>query len=255
MLLTEVKVQKPIVIESVEQGDTKRPQKIKLNLIECDIQGANKRVYPLKEMENQVSMLDDKINSRQLLGELDHPSGDERSSFIYAKEQSHIITNIKINNRGVVEGEFEILRETPNGKILVNLINQDVSIGTSLRQSGELRQGNGNHIVESLEIITWDIVQNPSYQTTYFTKQNLIENISYFKEKHQDIFESSMYSKKIKQKLNELILFKLLEQQSNKNKKRLKETEIKTLQKIIDDELNSYMNKPGLGKKGGVFNG
>ncbi len=195
------------------------------------------------EMEKQVDRLQDKITSRSLLGELDHPQGDERSSFIYVKEQSHVITNIHFGKNNVVEGEFEILRNTPNGKILMEVIEQDVSIGTSLRQSGELRQGNGNYIVESLDIITWDIVQNPSYQNTYFTKQNLIENLNHFKENHINLFESSVYSKKCKQKLNELILFKLLEHYTSNGKSKIKESEIKKLQIIIDGEISSYIDK------------
>jgi hypothetical protein len=38
-----------------------------------------------------------------------------------------------------------------------------------------------------LDIITWDIVSNPSYPITYFTKQNLVENMNYLIDKNKEI--------------------------------------------------------------------
>jgi hypothetical protein len=64
-----------------------------------------------------------------------------------------------------------------------------VVLGLSLRGFGELVESksvdsNGYPIyeVQSLEILTWDIVSNPSYESTNFTISNLIEN--YIKKPH-----------------------------------------------------------------------
>ncbi len=240
MILNEVKLyQKPIITESISVNNKEKPKKFRLNLIECDVQGANRRIYPLQEMETQISNIQEKISKRQLVGELDHPHGDERSGLVYFKEQSHLITDIKVDkNNKIVGGEFEIIQNNPNGQILMNLIEQDISIGTSLRQSGELRQAKGNYIAESLDIITWDIVSNPSYPITYFTKQNLVENMNYLIDKNKEIIGNT----KQLQKLNDIILFKLLENDI-KNDTSIKESEIKQLKQFIQREVSQFRNK------------
>lgn len=242
MMLNEVKLyQNPVILENIKVDNIDKPKRFRLNLIECDIEGSNKRIYPLLEMDTQITKIKEKIEKRQLVGELDHPHGDERSQLVYFKEQSHLITNIKVNkDNKIVEGEFEIIQNNPNGKILMNLLEQNISIGSSLRQSGELKQGRGNYIVESLDIITWDIVSNPSYPITYFTKQNLVENINYLFEKNKDLQRQSSYNKKYKNKLTDLILFKLFENDIKKNGKLLKEKDIIGLKKIIFEEISKF---------------
>lgn len=241
MMLNEVKLyQTPVIIESAVVDNVEKPKRFKLNLIECDVQGSNKRIYPLLEMSGQIDRIREKIQKRQLVGELDHPHGDERSQLVYFKEQSHVITDIKVNkDNKIVDGVFEIIQNNPNGKILMNLLEQNISIGSSLRQSGELKQGKGNYIVESLDIITWDIVSNPSYPITYFTKQNLVENVNYLIDKNQKV-KNNLLSQKYIDKLSELILFKLFENDVNGELKTIKESDINLVRKIIANEIKNF---------------
>lgn len=248
MLLREIGFQRPQLLESYDLKNSKS-KRFKLKLIECDVQGQNKRIYPLKNMELQIESVQERVKNRQLVGELDHPSGgDDRSSLVYFKEQSHLITKLNVDkNNKIVDGEFEIIESNPNGKILMNLLEQNISIGSSLRQSGELKQGGGNYIVESLDIITWDIVSNPSYNITYFNKENIIENVQYIVNKNvknadMQILKESKY----KEKLTDIILFKLLESDITKDRLII-DSDVKQLRNIITLQLNSFTNNRNMG--------
>lgn len=226
MLLKEINFSKPEIIreqENIKQGFEQKNLKFKLNLIECDTVGYNRRIYPKDEMERQVQKLEEKIKKRQLLGELDHPTGDdERTGYIYIKEQSHLIVDLNFNGN-ILEGVIEIL-DTPNGRLLRSLIEQDVSVGQSLRQVGTLYPEYDNtYVARDIEIITWDIVSNPSYDITLFTKEQIMENIQYMlKERYRPLFEGKNY-KYNKKKIVELIQFKFLNEYNIKDEKTFKQ--------------------------------
>ncbi len=211
MFLKEIMISKPQIIKEQDNQEQNKTIKFKLNLIECDKPGFNRRIYPKEEVQKQVNQLESKLKNRQLLGELDHPTGDdERTGYIYIKEQSHLITDLKFNGN-VLEGTIEVLN-TPNGNLLMSVLKQDVQIGQSLRQVGELYLSTNNTYVQrNLDIITWDIVQNPSYDITYFTKEQLVENINYMlKHRYKKLFEGQRSRDGIN-KLVELVSFKVID--------------------------------------------
>lgn len=243
--LTEVKIQKPVILES-EMTDSPNKQKtFKLPLIECDVEGLNKRIYPRNEIERQLQEIEYKVKNKQLLGELDHPVGDERSGLVYIKEQSHVIEEINTDQNGTVTGKFRII-DSPNGRILNSVLESDVQIGQSLRQQGDLQpNGRGQFLVSDLSIITWDIVQNPSYEITFFNKESLKENVQYYLNNNKYLLESD--NKNNESYLNELakeIGIKFYENyvRTNVLKSNKKINENKII-KIITDNINSIVNE------------
>lgn len=157
--------------------------KFKVKLLEGDVAGKNGRRYSISEIKSVLPELQRKQRNRELIGELDHPTGDDDDRFasIYVKEQSHLITDIYLDGN-VVYGVIETLN-TPNGRMVRDLILQNVVLGLSLRGFGEVSEsvdrdsyGNPIYDINGLEILTWDIVSNPQYDITNFTIANLIEN-------------------------------------------------------------------------------
>ena len=97
-------------------------------------------------------------NGFTVLGEADHP--DDLN--INLDRVSHMITNMSMKgNDGI--GKLKML-PTPMGNICKTLLESGVRLGVSSRGSGNV-DGNGN--VSDFEIITVDIVANPSAPEAY----------------------------------------------------------------------------------------
>jgi hypothetical protein len=79
---------------------------------------------------------------------------------------------------GVVYGELETL-PTPNGLIVKALIENNNVLGVSLRALGTLKESYSYSVVDDLQLITYDIVSDPSFQSATFSKKALIESIDY----------------------------------------------------------------------------
>jgi hypothetical protein len=182
------------------------PLKIRGIFQRADEANQNKRVYPKKVLENQVSHLAEAIKDRRLVGELDHPTYE----MVKLSNASHLITGLSFQGNEVV-GEAEIL-PTPAGKVVEGLIRGGVKIGISSRGMGTLSEGrNGTKTVnEDFRLVTFDIVADPSTRGAYPT---LSESKEYKKDKK--IIESTiknvvgeryflkLLEKKIDEKLNE----------------------------------------------------
>lgn len=124
----------------------------------------NKRVYPKKILDREIERLRPVFESRQLVGELDHPS----DAVVSLKNASHLITNLYWNGKDVI-GEAEIL-PTPAGKIAEALIRSGVKIGISSRGVGSLTEGvNGKIVNEDYQMLTFDLVADPSTKGAYPT--------------------------------------------------------------------------------------
>lgn len=123
----------------------------------------NGRIYPQKLMEREIGRLSEDLNSRRVLGELDHPS-DGRTSL---KRVSHVITGLSIKD-GIVIGEAEILN-TPEGKTLKALIEANVQVGVSSRGYGSTApsrgKSEGEEVQEDFVLKTYDFVADPAMKT------------------------------------------------------------------------------------------
>ena len=127
--------------------------------IQGGVKNQNQRVYPVNEIANAVETLQEKIKGGYtVLGEADHP--DDLN--INLDRVSHTITSMRMSgNDGI--GKLKML-PTPMGNICKTLLESGVKLGVSSRGSGNV-DGNGN--VSDFEIITVDIVANPSAPGAY----------------------------------------------------------------------------------------
>ena len=127
--------------------------------IQGEKQNHNGRVYPLTEISKAVKTLQEKIEGGySVLGEADHP--DDLN--INLDRVSHVIENIQMNGSDGI-GKLKLL-PTPMGNICTTLIESGVKLGVSSRGSGNVTES--GH-VSDFEIVTVDIVANPSAPEAY----------------------------------------------------------------------------------------
>lgn len=128
----------------------------------------NGRVYSRDLWEKAIrsDYVKEMINTHSLLGELNHPMGEEEDRLeIDLTKVSHAINNIWIDDQGVW-GEIDIL-PTPNGKIVNELIDYGTNIGISSRACGSVMP-NGEVDPNDFQLFTWDIVARPSVANARF---------------------------------------------------------------------------------------
>ena len=127
--------------------------------IQGEKQNHNGRVYPLNEINKAVKTLQEKIEGGfSVLGEADHP--DDLN--INLDRVSHVIENIQMNGSDGI-GKLKLL-PTPMGNICTTLIESGVKLGVSSRGSGNVTESGK---VSDFEIVTVDIVANPSAPEAY----------------------------------------------------------------------------------------
>jgi hypothetical protein len=147
-----------IITEAIEEASGKNLY-MKGIFIEGDVRNQNNRIYPKDEIHKAVKVINEKIKKGySVLGEADHP--DDLN--INLDRVSHIITEMDIDGANGV-GKLKIL-PTPMGNICKTLLESGVKLGVSSRGSGNVSE-NGH--VKDFEIITVDIVANPSAPDAY----------------------------------------------------------------------------------------
>ena len=147
-----------IVTETVDEGNGKSLY-MKGIFIEGDVRNQNNRIYTKDEIHKAVKAINEKIKGGySVLGEADHP--DDLN--INLDRVSHMITEMDTDGANGV-GKLKLL-PTPMGNICKTLIESGCHLGVSSRGSGNV---NDNGIVKDFEIITVDIVANPSAPSAY----------------------------------------------------------------------------------------
>jgi hypothetical protein len=128
--------------------------------IEGGVKNANQRVYPISEIQNAVSSVNEQIKGGySVLGEVDHPDDLK----INLDRVSHMITDMWMDgNCGY--GKLKIL-PTPMGNLVKTMLESGVKLGVSSRGSGNVSEGTGQ--VSDFEIITVDVVAQPSAPNAY----------------------------------------------------------------------------------------
>jgi hypothetical protein len=128
--------------------------------IEGGVKNANQRVYPISEIQNAVSSINEQIKGGySVLGEVDHPDDLK----INLDRVSHMITDMWMDgNCGY--GKLKIL-PTPMGNLVKTMLESGVKLGVSSRGSGNVSEGTGQ--VSDFEIITVDVVAQPSAPNAY----------------------------------------------------------------------------------------
>jgi hypothetical protein len=148
-----------LTTESRENGKGGKDLYMNGIFIQGGVKNQNQRVYPVNEIANAVKTLKEKISSGfTVLGEADHP--DDLN--INLDRVSHMIVDMDMNGQDGT-GKLKIL-PTPMGNVCKTLLENGVKLGVSSRGSGNV-DGSGN--VSEFEIITVDIVANPSAPNAY----------------------------------------------------------------------------------------
>ena len=146
----------------VESDDGSKSMFMEGIFVQGDVKNANQRVYPVKEIKRAVESVQAKIKEGfPVLGECDHPP----ELTVNVDRVSHIIENMWMDGPNGC-GKLKIL-PTPMGQLVKTMLESGVKLGVSSRGSGNVNEGSGQ--VSDFEIITVDIVSQPSAPNAYPT--------------------------------------------------------------------------------------
>ena len=131
--------------------------------IQAEERNQNGRVYPYHIIKNEVEKFKNDVKNKfRCTGELDHPK------YVDLKLQKavHNIISLewdKKNSKKYVLGKSKILdpNNFPKSKIVIGLIKEGIVFGMSTRGVGDM---NDNGIITEFQLITVDIVADPSAQ-------------------------------------------------------------------------------------------
>jgi len=152
-----------MVVESTENPTGGKDLFMKGICIQGGVRNANQRVYPVNEIGRAVKTLNDQISGGySVLGEVDHPDGLN----INLDRVSHMITEMWMDGPNGY-GKLKVL-PTPMGQLVQTMLEAGVKLGVSSRGSGNVAES-GNGEVSDFEIITVDVVAQPSAPGAYPT--------------------------------------------------------------------------------------
>ena len=156
----------------------------------------NKRIYPLHEMEKEVSRYQkEMVSSGRAMGELNHPT----TADVDLERACHLVTEMS-QDGNVFYGKSKVL-STPTGLIVRSLINDGVRVGMSSRALGQLIPENnkeGVNRVKDFKLVAIDCVADPSFPKAFVngileSKQYVVNKYGQFEEMY-DNFEKSLTS-------------------------------------------------------------
>ena len=149
-----------VVYEATENSNGGKDLYMKGICIQGGVENANKRVYPVSEITNAVTTINEQIKEgNSVLGEVDHPDDLK----INLDRVSHMIENMWMDGPNGY-GKLKIL-ETPMGQLVKTMIEGGVKLGVSSRGSGNVNESSGQ--VADFEIVTVDVVAQPSAPNAY----------------------------------------------------------------------------------------
>jgi hypothetical protein len=131
--------------------------------------------------EREIDNFQKKIKQRstETCGELDHPD----SQIINLKNASHAIRSLRWDGDEII-GTVEIFcdpgdKGTNSGRIAGALVRNGLMIGISSRGMGSLKQvGEIMEVQDDFELLTWDLVSNPSNPDSWMINNSLNEGKS-----------------------------------------------------------------------------
>ena len=137
----------------------KKTHYIKGIFLQSEVTNRNGRRYPRQIMEREVQRyIKDHVNENRAYGELGHPQGP----IINGPLISHRIVELKQDGNNFI-GKARIL-DTPNGRIVKELLDDGGKLGVSSRGMGSLKPVGGvNEVQDDFYLATaGDIVFDPS---------------------------------------------------------------------------------------------
>lgn len=152
----------PEVGKTIQIDKTGKSYFIEGVFLQADTQNRNGRVYPQAVLDKEVDRYINEVINQNLIsscGELCHPAD---SPEVNPDRISHRILSLNKEGKNYI-GKAKILTETPCGKIVKILMDEQLKIGVSSRALGSLQEVNGvQQVQDDLRISTVDIVGEPS---------------------------------------------------------------------------------------------
>ena len=136
-----------------------KDMKIKGVFMQAETKNRNGRVYPLNVLQKEVARYNKElVETKRAFGELGHPEGPT----VNLDRVSHMIEELVPEGNNII-GKAKIL-DTPNGKIVKELLNAGAKLGVSSRGMGTLeKRGQTNYVKDDFYLATaGDIVADPS---------------------------------------------------------------------------------------------
>ena len=133
--------------------------KIQGVFMQAETKNRNGRIYPQAVLHKEVKRYNKElVEKKRAFGELGHPEGPT----VNLDRVSHLIEELVPDGKNIV-GKAKIL-DTPNGKIVKELLNAGAKLGVSSRGMGTLeKKGNTNYVKDDFYLATaGDIVADPS---------------------------------------------------------------------------------------------
>lgn len=166
---------------------------VEILLATVEVKNGNGRYYPKELWEREISKFNTKIQNRttETVGELDHPD----STIINLKNGSHAIRKIWWDGDNIM-GTIEIFcdpndRGTSSGRIAGAYIKNGLTMGISSRGMGSLKQvGEIMEVQDDFELLTWDLVSNPSNPGSWSNNNTAIQegkNIKLNNNKYENV--------------------------------------------------------------------
>jgi len=152
-------------------------------LATVEVKNGNGRYYPRELWEREIDNFTRKIQmkSTEICGELDHPD----SQVINLKNASHAIREVYWKG-DEIWGKVEIFSDmgdlgTSSGRIAGALVKNGLLIGISSRGMGSLKETSGvMEVQDDFELLTWDLVSNPSNPDSWMKNGALNESRTTF---------------------------------------------------------------------------
>jgi hypothetical protein len=156
-------------------------------LATVEVKNGNGRYYKRELWEREIENFSRKIQmkSTETCGELDHPD----SQVINLKNASHAIREIYWKG-DEIWGKVEIFSDmgdlgTSSGRIAGALVKNGLLIGISSRGMGSLKQvGEIMEVQDDFELLTWDLVSNPSNPDSWMKNGALNESRTTYLDKY-----------------------------------------------------------------------
>lgn len=221
-----------ILVENVVNADNQKEKVYKIKGIFSTIgeKNRNGRIYPKQLWETNVKKYQEVIKSGSInrLCEWQHP---ERTS-VDPMEAVAAINSLEISEDGkYVLGEATLLNN-PKANQLKSLIDNGIKLSVSSRGSGSVKNG----VVDTFDLITYDLVDNPSdYNATMdgFISESVKE---YTKDENGRLVEVKTDNEEPKKDTKEP------EEPEADETKDSKETKEKTQEQELKEAFQSFIN-------------
>ena len=145
--------------EVLTEGTNGKDLKIRGVFMQAETKNRNGRIYPVEVLHKEVKRYSKElVEKKRAFGELGHPEGPT----VNLDRVSHLIEELKPEGNNII-GKAKIL-DTPNGKIVKELLNAGAKLGVSSRGMGTLeKKGLTNVVKDDFYLATaGDIVADPS---------------------------------------------------------------------------------------------